>query len=195
MPDQGVKVAITGGPCDGKSTVLYCIRDMGFPVVQADEVVQRLYASRWFCEVFSRTVSPEFIINGTIDRFLLLRAMVEEGQLRRRLNSLIHPLVFREILWWMEGHKVAFAEVPLLVESVTFGCFDFVWVVDAGEEERFRRLQARLGGDEGLARRLLGTQLPTAGKHAFADEIIRTNCPLEAVRDEVKALVVRMARS
>jgi dephospho-CoA kinase len=191
---RGVRVAVTGGPCDGKSTVLQWVEECGFPVIQADEVVRNLYRSRWFCEAFSRAVSGEFVVNDTIDRASLLRAMVSDVRLRRRLNSFVHPLVFQEIVYRMERQEGGFVEVPLLVESVTFGYFDYVWVVDAGEEERFRRLRARLGGDEDLARGLLKTQLPTAGKHAFADEIIRTNRPLESVRNEVKRLAVRLAR-
>ncbi len=191
---KGLKVAITGGPCDGKSTVLRFVEECGFAVIQADEIVQRLYSSAWFCRAFSHAVSPEFVINGTIDRALLLRAMVSDPVLRRRLNSFLHPLVFQEIVFWLGWREVAFAEVPLLVESVTFGYFDYVWVVDAGEEERFHRLRSRLGGDEELARGLLRVQLPTAGKRAFADEIIRTNRPLEAVRNEVQRLAVPLGR-
>jgi dephospho-CoA kinase len=87
----------------------------------------------------------------------------------------------REILVKTDTADVAFAEVPLLIETATQGWFDEVWVVSAGVEEQRRRLVERLG-NEADADALLSTQLPTEAKIPFADRVVRTNMPLETVK-------------
>jgi dephospho-CoA kinase len=76
---------------------------------------------------------------------------------------------------------ITFAEVPLLIETATQGKFDEVWVVCAGKDLQLGRLKERLGSQE-QAEEMLATQIPTEAKLAFADRVVRTNEPLEAVR-------------
>jgi dephospho-CoA kinase len=87
-----------------------------------------------------------------------------------------------------------FIEVPLLIETATHQWFDEVWVCDAGDEARWRRLLDRLGGDQESARRLLATQLPTKAKIPFADRIIRTDRPFESVMILTAKLAGEVAR-
>jgi dephospho-CoA kinase len=88
--------------------------------------------------------------------------------------------------------RPAFAEIPLLIETATQEEFDEVWVATAGRDEQLRRLTVSLGGDSGLAQRLLETQLPTTVKEAFGDYVIWTNRPRKEVREFVRALAARL---
>ncbi len=177
-------IAITGGICDGKSTLLAALSELGHATVSADEVVSDMYSDPVFLDRVRVSLGQEFVEGGQIKRAMVADHAFRDAQFRRRLNALTHPEVTRRMLGTLEsfGARIAFAEVPLLVEASLQGLFDRVWVVDAGPAERLRRLTAKLGGDESAAKARLSTQLPTEAKKAFADRIVRTNSGLESVK-------------
>jgi dephospho-CoA kinase len=106
----------------------------------------------------------------------LRQAITTNPQLRREINRVFFP----RILSRLEELAPAFVEVPLLCEACLQGAFSRVWVVTCGRDEQRRRLMARYG-DASRVSGLIGSQLATAVKLAFADLIVRTNEPLQAV--------------
>jgi dephospho-CoA kinase len=77
-----------------------------------------------------------------------------------------------------------------LLETCLQAAFDRVWVVTCGPEVQLQRLVLRLG-EESLAKQLLATQLPSAVRRAFADEIIRTNSNEDDVKRCIRQAVQR----
>lgn len=188
-----MRVAITGGVCDGKTTVLSFLKAQGLPGISADEVVSELYGESDFRNQFKIAFGEEAVTGDTINRAWLREKTFTNQHFRRRLNSWMHTLILKRMLSWGERiPKTSFYEVPLLIETVTHPYFDEVWVVDAGEEERMRRLLERFQGNEEMARRVLEAQLPTKVKHAFADRIVRTDFPLHTVNLLIEKIVSDM---
>lgn len=183
-----MRVAITGGIADGKTTVCSTLAEMSYQVVSADDVVAELYTDPAVVERVRAEVGEAFVSSNGIDRGSLRTAVSHDSGLRTKLNAIFHPAVMREILAKTVTKEVAFAEVPLLIETATQGWFDEVWVVAAGEEEQRRRLVERLGSDR-EADALLATQLPTAAKIPFADRVVRTNTTVETVKSTVNGHV------
>ena len=181
-----MRIAITGGIADGKSTILATVAEMGFPTISADDVVRELYATTGVREALAETF-------GTVDREKIRERILQDPADRRRLNSIFHlPVMLRIFEFCDAANRPAYAEVPLLIETATQEEFDEVWVASAGADEQLRRLTDSLGGDSALASRLLETQLPTAVKEAFADYVVGTNRPREEVRESVRALAARL---
>jgi len=164
------------------------LAELGFPVVSADEIVARLHHSPEVLERVRAEMGEEYLSDGTLNRALLRRAISDQPAIRAKLNAIMHPPVMAEIMARTDVDGIAFAEVPLLVETATQGWFDEVWVVAAGEQVQRARLVERLGSEEG-ADRMLRTQLPTYAKIPFADRVIRTNEPREAVKLQIAELV------
>lgn len=179
-----MRVAITGGVCDGKTTVLAALGQAGHATISADDVVRRLYSTPSFLDKLSRQLGDQAIVGGRFCREWVRDSALRDPSFRRRLNRLVHPQVAREIREELNafGSRLVFVEVPLLIEAAMQGQFDRVWVVDAGRAERRRRLLERLNGDEEAAMAVLRTQLPTEAKIAFADRILRTDCSLATVK-------------
>jgi dephospho-CoA kinase len=178
-----VRIAVTGGIAEGKSTVLGYLRDLGFPTTSADEVARRLFDEPEVNAALAAAAGVE----PPIGRDRLRDALHEDAPVRRRVNRIMHPRIAARLVQVENG----FIEVPLLVEACLQGAFDHVWVVVAGPEEQLRRLAARLGS-AAAAEAALGTQLPTAVKLAFADVEIRTNSPEASVRQVVTGLAKRL---
>ncbi len=181
VTSNSMRIAITGGIADGKSTVCGMLAEMGYPVASADEIVRELHEDPEILERIRREVGTEFVNESGLDKPALRAAIGRDGSLRQKLNGIFHVPTMRKLVERTETDGIAFAEVPLLIETATQGWFDEVWVVEAGRDEQLRRLAERLG-DEAAAVSMLATQLPTGAKIPFADRIVRTNEALDAVR-------------
>lgn len=178
-----MRVAVTGGICDGKSTVLSILGNMGFSILSSDEVVHELHASEDFRSLLLSEFGESAVQGNEVNKDWIRLQVVKSPDFRRKLNSISHRPVLKRVVQFMSlqpGH--CFVEVPLLVESVSFRLFDKVWCVDAGDAVRMARLTERLGGDEALAREMLKTQLKNDVKNAFADNILRTDLALSSVK-------------
>lgn len=179
-----MRIAVTGGIADGKSTVCSILAEMGYKVVSADDVVSELYADTAIIDRVKSEFGDQIANHRAIDRAALRREITDDTTARAKLNAIFHPAVMREILEKTDTAEAAFAEVPLLIETTTQGWFDEVWVVAAGVDEQRKRLIKRLGSGE-AADALLATQLPTDAKIPFADRVIRTNVPVETVKSTI----------
>jgi dephospho-CoA kinase len=172
-----MRIAITGGIAEGKSTVLNWIGEMGWSTYSSD-----LAARAMFGEPSVQARLAEITGFGPpIDPADLRNAILTSDAVRRAVNRAFHPLI---------GEKAAqqgatFHEVPLLFEACLQYRYDQVWVVHCGDAEQRRRLMARCG-DEETVDRLLGLQVPTHLKLLFADREIRTNQADEHVRTKLE---------
>ncbi|MBA3726061.1 MAG: dephospho-CoA kinase [Armatimonadetes bacterium] len=181
-----MKIAITGGIADGKSTALGFLRDLGFQVLDADAVVGDLYEEESVVGEIKSAFGQAAVSFGRIEREWLHGVVFSDAKSRRKLNQILHSRVIGAIVDWSRGIAgISFAEVPLLIETAAQGLFDRVWVVSAGYDEQLRRVAERFGGDRARAARLLQTQLPTEVKSVFADEIFRSDTSLEDLRSHL----------
>ena len=165
-----MRVAITGGIAEGKSTVLGYLREAGYPVLSADEIART---------IFETEEIQNFLLEalGTVDRTAVRTRLAHDPKFRRKLNGEMHPPVMKKIR--ESGAEIV--EIPLLVETVLYPQFESVWVVTCGPEEQRRRLLARVR-DEAIADAMLSTQLCSAVKIPFADRIVRTILDEDSVK-------------
>lgn len=177
-----MRIAVTGGIAEGKSTVLGYIRDLGQQVASSDEIAREVFLE----PVVQTELAALLGCALPVAPAALRDRLAAEPWLRRRVNYIMHPRVLRGI----QSSPAAWIEVPLLLETCLQVAFDRVWVATCGPEVQLERLVLRLG-EEGLARQLLATQLPSAVRLAFADEIVRTNAGEDAVRACIRLAVQR----
>lgn len=173
-----MRLAVTGGIAEGKSTVVGYLRDAGYSTASADEAAR---------EVFGSPDVQAFVSDrlGSSDPARVREAVASDASFRRSFNRLTHP----KILAKLDDLEADVVEVPLLIEACLQQRFDRVWVVTCGPQEQLRRLVERLG-DVPSAESLLATQLPSRVKIPFADCIVRTNLPEETVRGYVLDAVI-----
>lgn len=177
-----MRIAVTGGIAEGKSTVMGYLRDAGELTVSADDIARTVFERQEVQLLIAQLVgSPP-----PVDRVRLRELLAEKSSLRRRLNALMHPPIWQEIA----ASGARWVEIPLLMETCLQGRFNRVWVVTCGAEEQHRRLLERIG-DESQVARLIGTQLNSEIKIPFADEIIRTNGPEGVVQGVVRQALSR----
>src|SRR5262249_26386885 len=149
-------VGVTGPMGSGKSTVGQGLSKMGYPVLDADEVVRSLLngttpaARELQKQIVSTFGQPVALPDGGIDRPALGRLVFVDSGQREALEKLIHPRVKAEVArrraeLATQGTAVAFYDVPLLFETKMEAQFDHILVVSARPEIRLQRACQRTG--------------------------------------------------
>jgi dephospho-CoA kinase len=190
-----LKIALTGGPGSGKSTVARMFRDLGAEVIDADEVAHAVVAAgtpAW--EDLRREFGPGYFQeDGSLDRAKMAELVFGDAGARQKLNAIVHPRVSQEIARRLadlaaRGFDLVMVEVPLLFEAGLEKNFAAVIVVDAGEPEQIDRIAARDGRPAREAAGIIEAQWPLIAKRARADYVIDNRGSLADTREQVKKL-------
>lgn len=190
-------IGLTGGLGAGKSTVGEMLRRRGVHLIKADEVGHRLLERE---EVRGDLVSRlgRGILNerGEVDRGRLAELAFTDPEALRRLEELLHPLIWAEIEREVAARRrldprahVA-VEAALLFEAGWADRFDLVVVVHAPLEIRLERAR-RCGRTlvEARARR----QLAEEERLRRADFVIDNGGDLRETERQVERLLERLS--
>jgi dephospho-CoA kinase len=192
-------VGLTGGVGSGKSTVAEMMRELGAEVVDADEATHAVYepGNPGFDAVL-REFGDDYVDGGRIDRSRLGELVFRDDDARRRLNSIVHPLV-RD---WMaqrtaeaaeRGVEVVVQDVPLLFENGLERLFSTVVLVYVPEEVQIERLVSGRGFTPERARAMIGAQMPIENKRGLAHHVINNTGTREETQAQVKAVWKQLA--
>ncbi len=187
-----VVIGLTGSLGMGKTTTLRFFAEAGVPVYDADETVHRLYGGE-------AAASIEAAFPGTtgehgVDRAKLAQAVLGDAAALARLEGIVHPLVRREELRFLEaarkaGAPVVVLDIPLLFETGGDRRVDAVVVVSAPAEMQRARAFERPGMTEEKFRALLAKQLPDQEKRQRADFVVDTSQGHDYARAQVHAIL------
>ena len=174
-------IALTGGIASGKTTLLNALQKLGAPVIDADQISRSLTAPGGEALPLIRETFGEGVFHGddTLNRKVLASIIFSDEQARRRLESVIHPMVAarisRELSQIDPMHKAAVVDIPLLYESHMESMADEVWCAYVPKREQLKRLRARdrLTLEQALMR--LNSQMDPREKCRRADHVIRTD--------------------
>ena len=196
-----LKMGLTGGIASGKSAVAAMLREMGFPVLEADVVAHKLIepGQPAHDEVVREFGAELADAAGRIDRGKLAAVVFADAAKLARLNRIIHPLVegiiFRQFEDWQRNglRDAGFVEAALLVEAGIAPKLDGLVVAYCSPEQQVERLRAR-GMSEVEAKRRLAAQLPVEEKLRYATETINCSGSLEETRAQVRALAAKLRK-
>jgi len=191
-----IVLGLTGSIGMGKSTTARMFMDEGVPVHDSDEAVHRLYSGVAAPLIEARF--PGTVVDGTVDREKLSKAVLGKPEALRDLERIVHPLVRADADTFLARHRAAGAplvvlDIPLLFETGGRERVDRVVVVTAPVQVQRERVLARPGMTEEKFAAILARQVPDAEKRAKADHVIDTGEGMEAARAAVKALVAELA--
>lgn len=191
-------IGLTGSIACGKSNVSAVLRELGAAVVDGDLLSRELTAPGGpalpaIREAFGGGV---FHADGTLNRRALGDVVFASDDARKRLDSLMQPLLRSLILRRMEearagGAKICVLDMPLLFEAGLDVLCDTVWCVHLPREDQLRRLMARDGVTLPQAEARLRSQLSSEEKAARAQVVIDTSGSIDDTRAMIPALYAR----
>ncbi len=197
-----LRYGLTGGIASGKSAVAAMLREMGFPVLDADPIAHKLMepGQPAHDEVLREFGAELAGADGRIDRAKLGAIVFAYPDKLAKLNAILHPRVEQILLkqyeeWERSGVRDAgFVEAALLVESGFVSHLDGLIVAWCEPEQQLERLKAR-GMSEVDARRRILAQLPLEEKLLRATYSIDCSGTMESTRAQVRALAANLRKS
>jgi len=186
-------VGLTGGIGSGKSAAADEFAKLGATIVDTDAIAHQLTGPDGLAVPEIRKIFGEKAIgpDGAMDRKKMRDHVFARPEEKKKLEALLHPLIREE-----SRRRIAAASgpyvvhvVPLLIESPDYRSrVDRVLVVDAPEEIRVARVQARSGLSPDEVRAIIRAQAPGAERLAAADDVIDNGGDRDALRNRVAAL-------
>jgi dephospho-CoA kinase len=186
-------IALTGGVAAGKSAVTRCFEARGISVYDADTAAREVIepGTQGLANVLEAFGKDVLGTDGRLDRPAMRRRIFADRDARHTLEAIVHPRVRQ----WLRDRADAdpgpycLLAIPLLVENLAhYRWVDRVLVVDVPEDEQIRRLMARDGVDETLARRMLASQASRSERLAIADDVIDNSGAESALPARIDAL-------
>jgi dephospho-CoA kinase len=194
-----VRVGLTGGIASGKSTVSTILGELGAVVIDADalarEVVER--GTPGLAAVVAEFGDGMLTPEGDLDRAAMGALVFADESARKRLEAIVHPLVFERIVD-LETNAPAGAvvvhDIPLLAESGRADTFDAVVVVDAPQEVQVDRMVRDRGWTEDDALSRIAAQATPEDRRAIATYLIENTGSIEDLRREVEAVYAELEK-
>ena len=198
-----LRVGLTGSIAVGKTFVDDVFRELGVPVLDADQVARDVVAPgtiglQRVAEQFGESVLKP---DASLDRAKLGSIVFADEEKRLRLNSIIHPLVFEAQDIWLRKRElespdgIAIVDAALMIESGGYKRFDKLIVVWCERDLQLQRLIARDGLSREEAERRIASQMPQDEKKSFADHLIDTSAGFDATRRKVADVYAELSKS
>ena len=178
-----ITVAITGSIGSGKSTVTEYLSERYYTqscdAINAEILMKSQEVKEAFCDC---------LVDGEIDRGLVSNRIFNCAEDRKLLESILHPLILKEIQKNLKAHSVdelCFVEVPLLFEAGWQKYFDQSLLIVCPEEKLIRRLMYGRHMKKKEILRRLSTQMPIEEKLSLADDVIINDGSRKELQDKV----------
>lgn len=191
-------IGLTGGIASGKSTVTKIIRESGFKVIDADQVVHKLQAKGGkLYQALLEWLGPEILdADGELDRpklYQMIFANPDNMKTSARLqNSIIRQELACQRDQLKQTEEIFFMDIPLLIEEKYIKWFDEIWLVFVDKEKQLQRLMARNNYSREEAELRLSHQMPLTDKKSFASLIIDNNGDLITLKEQILDALQRL---
>ena len=193
-----MRVGLTGGVASGKSTVAAMLADLGAIVIDADALAREVVQAG--TPGFDRVVEefgPELVgPDGELDRPALGRLVFADESARKRLEAIVHPLVFEryaELEATAPADAIVVHDIPLLAESGRAADFDAVIVVDAPRETQVDRMTRDRGWTAEDAESRIAAQAAREDRLAIATYVVDNTGSLDDLRARVAEIYAELA--
>uniref|UniRef100_A0A4W5LJ91 Dephospho-CoA kinase n=1 Tax=Hucho hucho TaxID=62062 RepID=A0A4W5LJ91_9TELE len=186
-------VGLTGGIGAGKSTVEKLFAELGIPCVDTDRIAHQLTAvggaaMAALCAAFGADIQHA---DGSLDRERMRQKVFADANERRRLEAILHPMIFDESLRQLAQLDAPYIllAVPLLFES---SCYQDIvaesLLVDCEPSLQRERVMLRSGLPAAQVEAIIAAQMPRALRRERADSVLDNNGDLALLSLQVASV-------
>lgn len=188
---EGSVIAVTGGVCTGKSSVLEVLEKAGAPVFSCDLEIREIKNKNKNIQESIESLFPE--ANG--DNKIIAEIIFNDKLKKQKLESLLYPELEKgksRFLRENEG-KIVFVEIPLLYEHGKETEYDEVIVTRCLPGTQKQRAVKR-GINTVLLEKIMESQLPNEIKASRADYVIDSDQDKQNTAIEVLNIYKKIKR-
>lgn len=170
-----LKIGITGGIGSGKTTVCRLFELQGIPVFYADTQAKEIMnTDELLISGIKQAFGDEVYKDGLLNRSKLAALVFNNNIELQKLNSLVHPAVFRAFDTWINQQKSLYVikEAAVLFESGSYKDCDFTILVTSPKSLKISRVIKRDAVTEADVLKRMDKQLSDEEKEKLADFVI-----------------------
>ena len=171
-------IGLTGGIGSGKSAATTILKGLGLKVIDLDQITHDLMKPRelGYIEIKKEFGKKYIDTKGAIDRQLLREEIFSSLDLKKRIESILHPIIFEECskqLNKLKHEKYIVLIIPLLFETKNYiSLIDESLLIDCDLETQIERVIKRDSVSKALANRIIKNQMNRQDKQLLADKVI-----------------------
>lgn len=192
-------IGLTGGIASGKSTVVEMIKDAGYKVIDADQLVHDMQAKggRLYRSLLDWLGEAILLSDGELNRPKLGQLIFSSEEMRHQSAEIQGKIIREELAakrdCLAKEEDVFFMDIPLLIENDYQDWFDRIWLVVVSPEVQRQRLMKRnhLSAEEADMR--IASQMPLSEKMPYASLVIDNNGSIDDLKEKVKSAIKDLA--
>ena len=171
-------IGLTGGIGSGKSAAATILKRLGLKIIDLDQITHDLMkpSELGYIEIKKEFGEKYIDTKGAIDRKLLREEIFSSLDLKKRIESILHPIIFEECskqLNKLKHEKYIVLVIPLLFETKNYiSLIDESLLIDCDLETQIERVIKRDSVSKALANRIIKNQMNRHEKQLLADKVI-----------------------
>lgn len=192
-------IGLTGRSGCGKSTVAAYYRELGYPVVDADQIARQVLEPGSACiaplvQAFGQEILDE---QGAIQRRVLADKAFAQPDGSQKLVNITHPEIVRRLLEKAEqakqvGCDLFFVDGAIIIGAPFEAYCDAIVLVTAPQQASIQRICARDGISEESARLRLAAQRSEEELRAASQAEIRNDSTLQVLLERADDALNRL---
>jgi dephospho-CoA kinase len=187
-------IGLTGGIGSGKSTVSQLLGELGAFIIDADKVGHEIYlpGKEAWKQVTAAFGQDILAADQTIDRKKLGAIVFGSEDARKKLNSIVHPLMFTDIARRIkekraEGFaKPIVVEAAILIEANWLPLADEVWLVVTNKNAVIERVASQRGMAAKETEARIASQIADSERRKYATLVIENDGSLDELKNKVQ---------
>ena len=171
-------IGLTGGIGSGKSAAAEILKELGLKVIDLDQITHELMrpGELGYIEIKKEFGEKYIDTKGALDRKLLRQEIFSSFDLKKRIESILHPIIFEECnkqLNILKHEKYIVLVIPLLFETKNYiSLIDESLLIDCDLEAQIERVIKRDNVSKALVNRIIKNQMNREEKQLLADKVI-----------------------
>ncbi len=192
-----LRIGITGGTGSGKTTFSGFLRDLGYKVIDADEISRSVYGDKRVAVYLKDTYGEKIMTDGMSDRKKTAEIVFHSPEELKKYLAVIMPLITGRIREEMKkeedaGSDMVFLDAPLLFETEGERLHDISVLIDIPYEEMIRRVMTRDNITQMEVEGRIRNQMSREEKLKKADIVIENSGSLTDLKRKAAELTERI---
>ena len=193
-------IGLTGGIGSGKSAAAKILKELGLKVIDLDQITHELMRPDELGYIKIKKEFGEKYIDtkGAIDRKLLRKEIFSSLDLKKRIESILHPIIFEECskqLNKLKHEKYIVLVIPLLFETKNYiSLIDESLLIDCDLETQIERVIKRDSVSKALANRIIKNQMNRQEKQLLADKVILNDGNINQLKTQLDSYYKKLLK-
>jgi dephospho-CoA kinase len=191
-----ILIGITGGIASGKTEVAKVFQKLGAKILSGDEIGKDVVNKNpQLLKKLIKAFGAEILDSKKrLNRKKLGKIAFSSPSLTKKLNSIVHPFLLKDLKEKIESLKEKGYKKPVVIDAaliVEWGLqkkIGYLIFVDCPKDKRIKRLTQQKGYSRKEAEGRIKAQLPVSKKRKLADFVIKNEGELKELRENAKVL-------